>query len=311
MKKIKVFAPASVANVSCGFDIMGFSVDEIGDFVTLTLSEEIEESTIEISGPYGHLIPTDLGKNTSSVAVDSLLKALNSKKNYHIQLEKNLPLGSGMGSSASSSAAAVFAMNELLNRPFSLEELIPFAMEGERIACGSSHADNVAPSLLGGFVLIRSYSPLEVVKVKCPDDLFSVIVCPEIELHTKDARRILANQIDMKLAVQQSANTAGMILGLLTNDIPLIGRSMSDVIVEPIRKQLIPGYDLCKEIALQNGAIGAGISGSGPSIFAICQGKENSDGVQKAMKNVFSNLNIKCNSFISKLNAGGVKILEC
>ena len=310
MKKIKVFAPASVANVSCGFDIMGFSVDEIGDFVTLILSEEIKENVIEVSGPYGHLIPSDLAKNTASVAIDSLLRSLKIEKNYSIHLEKNLPLGSGMGSSASSSAAAVFAMNELLNKPFSLVELIPFAMEGERIACGSSHADNVAPSLLGGFVLIRSYFPLEVIKVNCPDDLFSVVVCPEVELHTKDARRILANQIEMKLAIQQSANTAGMILGLLTNDIDLIGRSMSDVIVEPIRKQLIPGYDLCKEMALRNGAVGAGISGSGPSIFAICQGKESVLEVQKAMKKVFGDLNIKCNSYIGKLNAGGAKIIE-
>lgn len=311
LTSVTAFASASVANVSCGFDIMGFAIKGIGDRVTVTLHSGNDNSHVLLSGPYGHLIPSEKNKNTASVAVNAYLKTIGkSDINLSIALEKNMPLGSGMGSSASSSAAAVFAVNYLLGSPLSTNELIPFAMEGERIACGSAHADNVAPALLGGFVLIRSYNPLDIISIKCPIDLYCAVVHPHIELQTADARRILKKDILMNDAIKQSANAAGFMVALLKEDYDLLSRSMHDLLAEPKRTQLIPGFVALKQAALEAGALGCGISGSGPSVFALCKGESTAKNIAKAIQESFSKEGLASDVFISQLNAPGTYIVN-
>lgn len=310
-KSVTAFAPATVANVSCGFDIMGFAIKGTGDKVTISLQSVTADSPVLLSGPYSHLIPSDRNKNTAGVAVNAYLKATgNARLIVGIALEKNMPLGSGMGSSAASSAAAVFALNHLLGDPLITHELIPFAMEGERIACGSAHADNVAPALLGGFVLIRSYSPLDIISIPCPEELYCALVHPHIELQTTDARRILKNDISMADVIKQSANAASFMVALLQKDHDLLGRSMHDLLAEPRRTQLIPGFDSAKQNALNAGAIGCGISGSGPSVFALCKGESTANLVAKGIQQGFFEAGLGSDMFVSPLNAPGARIME-
>ena len=309
-RTVTAFAPASVANVGCGFDIMGFAIRGYGDKVTIKMNNGADNSFISMSGPFAGLIPSERDKNTAGVAVDAYLIATGNRDiQVGISLEKNLPLGSGLGSSASSSAAAVFAVNELLGRPLETKELIPFAMEGERAACGSAHADNVAPSLLGGFQLIRSYDPLDIVQVKCPDELFCAVVHPHIELRTSDARRILKRDIPMQDVIRQSANAAAFMVGMLREDFELIGRSINDLLAEPRRIQLIPGFDDVKKAALSGGAIGCGISGSGPSVFALCRGESLAGELAAVIQRAFSFAGLESESMISSLNSPGAYIL--
>jgi len=310
-KSVKAFAPASVANVGCGFDIMGFAVQGIGDTVTVSLQPDSDNSKITLTGTYGYLTPTERSKNTAGVAINAYLEAIGkSDIGLNIILEKNMPLGSGMGSSASSSAAAVYAVNHLLGSPLSTQDLIPFTMEGERIACGSAHADNVAPALLGGFVLIRSYNPLDIISVKCPDDLFAAVVHPHIELNTSDSRRVLNKEVSVANAIIQSANTAGFMVALIKSDYELMKRSMSDLLAEPKRTQLIPGFDAIKNAALEAGAIGCGIAGSGPSIFALCKGESTARQVVKVIQDGFSKIGLINEGYVSQLNAPGTCVLE-
>ena len=220
-----------------------------------------------------------------------------------------MPLGSGLGSSSASSVAGVFAVNKILNSPLETKELLPFAMEGERIACGSAHADNVAPALLGGFVVIRSYAPLDFFQIPTPKNLYVSIVHPDIEVNTKDARHILKNEVSMKKAISQMGNVAGMIAGLMSSDYKLIGRSMVDFIIEPIRSILIPQFFEVKMAALEAGALGCSISGAGPSIFAFSEGKETAEKVEKAMKQQFEIVGIHTNSYVSTVNNVGPKII--
>ncbi len=310
-KSVTAFAPATVANVGCGFDIMGFAVEGIGDKVTVSVNAEGDNSSIELKGEYGHLIPSERHRNTAGVAVDAFLKAIGgSELGLKISLEKNLPLGSGMGSSAASAAAAVYALNQLLGSPLSTPYLIPFAMEGERIACGTAHADNVAPSLLGGFVLIRSYEPLDIIPVNCPDDLFVALVHPHMQLNTADSRKVLDKDISVEKAVIHSANTAGFMVALLNSDYELLKRSMSDGIAEPKRKHLIPGFEAIKNAAISAGAIGCGISGSGPSVFSICRGEKSLLKITEVMKKGFLNAGLESEAFSSGLNAPGAFVTE-
>src|SRR6478735_9688689 len=258
MKTVKAFAPATVANVCCGFDILGFSVDSPGDDVILTLRDEPGVVVKKIIGDNGRL-PLEASKNTSSVAVQSFLNALGSNAGIEIELHKNLPLGSGMGSSAASAVAALVGVNHLFGNPFTREQLIPHAMEAERIACGSAHADNVGPSLLGGFVLVRDYHPLDVVRVPLTAKLFCTLVHPHLELKTEDSRRVLKPTISLKDAITQNGNTAGLMVGLMSSDYDLIGRSLHDVIAEPIRSVFIPGFEEIRKQVLDAGALGFGI----------------------------------------------------
>ena len=305
---IKVFAPATVANVTCGFDILGFAVDQPGDEITLQKSDFGEVRIKEITGDGGAL-PLDADKNTCGAVIKSYLKNLSINQGIDIYLNKKMPLGSGLGSSAASSVAAIFAINELLGKPKKLEELLPYAMEGERVACGAAHADNVAPGLYGGFVLIRSYDPLDVIRLKTPDELYATLVHPHIEVKTKDAREILRKQIYFKDSIKQSGNVAGLIAGLLTSDYSLISRSMHDYIVEPIRSILIPGYTEVKDAAMEIGALGAGISGSGPSIFALSNDHDIAKKIALKMKSVYTGFDIESETYVSKINQTGPKIL--
>jgi homoserine kinase len=308
MKDIKVFASATVANVACGFDVLGFAVDNPGDEVIVKLKSSPGVKISKITGD-GGVLSLDAEKNTAGVSIVRFLHHLKSKQGVEVSLNKKMPLGSGLGSSAASAVAGVFAINQLLGMPLSQQELLPFAMEGERLACGSAHADNVAPSLLGGFVLIRSYDPLDVIKIPTPPNLYCTIIHPQIEVQTKDARDILRKKILMSDAIIQWGNVAGLIAGLMKSDYDLIGRSMHDVIVEPIRSILIPGFDNVKSNALNAGAIGCGISGSGPSIFALSKSNAIAEKVGKSMKEVFDALQIGNEVYVSKINNSGPQIL--
>jgi homoserine kinase len=308
MKSVRASAPATVANVSCGFDIFGFAVASPADEVVVTLTDKPGVVIREIVGDDGRL-PLDASRNTSGVAVIEFLKAIKSDQGAEITLYKHLALGSGMGSSAASSVAALVAINHLHGEPLSRKELLPFAMESERIACGSAHADNVAPSLLGGFVLIRGYDPLDVTNIPTPAGLFCTLVHPHLELKTEDSRRVLKATIPIKDAITQWGNIAGLVVGLMKPDFGLIGRSLKDVVAEPIRSVLIPGFDRIKEEAVKAGALGCGISGSGPTIFALSTDAATAQRVGEAMQAQFTDLKLKSDVFVSEINNAGAKIL--
>ena len=307
MDYLKIFSPATIANVSCGFDSLGLAVDEIGDEMTFV---KTPQKGVEITNITGAELTYDVDKNAASAVVKKML--LDSKADFGIQLtmHKGYFPGSGLGSSAASSAGAAFGANQLLGKPYSNLELTKFAMFGEEIACGSQIADNVAAAIYGGFVLIRSYQPLEVVKLPVPSELRLVAIHPQIEVRTEDARNVLPKEIALKDAVTQWANVGGLISGLYSNNYELISNSLKDVIVEPHRKKLIPFFDEVKSAAIKAGALGAGISGSGPTIFALCKGDEITEQVYNAIEKSYRNKNIDFEMYTSKVNKEGIKILQ-
>lgn len=309
MKNVKVFAPATVANLGCGFDVMGLAIDEPGDELILSFNDQKRLIIKKISGDGGKL-SYDAKKNTSTVAIQSMLDQLKSKQGFDVFLKKKMPLGSGLGSSAASSVAGVFAANVLLGKPFSKRELVKFAMQGEKVASGAAHADNVAPCMLGGIILIRSYHPLDIIQLPVPKNLYLVVVHPHVEVLTKDARAVLKKNIPMKIAVQQWGNTAALTAGLFSSDLNLVGRSVEDHVAEPYRASLIPHFGKVKQAAMENGAIACSISGSGPSIFAMCDGKSKTKKVAEAMRKIFSENKIKSESYISAVNRNGVIVLK-
>jgi homoserine kinase len=308
MKTIKASAPATVANVSCGFDIFGFAVEAPADEVVITLTDSPGVTITQILGDDGRL-PLEAHRNTAGVGVQAFLKEIDSDRGAEIVLQKNLPLGSGMGSSAASSVAALVAINHLHGEPLTREQLLPFAMEAERIACGSAHADNVAPSLLGGFVLIRGYEPLDVTRIPTPHNLYCTLVHPHLELKTEDSRRVLKHSIPMKDAITQWGNIAGLVVGLMKPDYGLIMRSLNDVVAEPIRSMLIPGFDKIKEEAVRAGALGCGISGSGPTIFSLSTEYDIAKNVANVIRQEFTRLQLKSDIFVSKINEKGARII--
>ncbi|MEA1987321.1 MAG: homoserine kinase [Candidatus Marinimicrobia bacterium] len=305
MKKVKVFAPATVANVSCGYDVLGFAIEYPGDEVVAKLIDEPKVIINKITGDGGKL-PLEAEKNTAGVSVINFLKHINSKQGIELEIHKKMALGSGLGSSASSSVASVFAVNSLLGNPLSKRELLPFTMDAEKIACGFSHADNVAPSLLGGLILIRSYNPLDVIKIRTPK-LFATVIHPEVIVKTEDARNILDSKVPLNKVVEQCGNLAGLIVGMFTSDYELISRSLEDKIIEPQRAKLIPNFYEVKKVAMENGALGCGISGSGPSIFALSKDKNIAENVGEKMKNIYEIQNIKSEVFVSQISDEGVK----
>lgn len=309
MKAVRVFAPATVANVGCGFDIFGFAVDAPGDEVVVSVSDAPGIRITKITGDDGRL-PLDVQQNTAGVAVAGYLKAVGQSIGVEIEIYKKMPLGSGMGSSAASAVAAVCAVNELLDRPFSRMQLLPFVMEAERVACGTAHVDNVAPALLGGFVLIRSCNPLDVIPLSFSVPLFCTLVHPHVEVRTEDARKILRTQIALKDAVAQWGNTAGLVAGLLKGDYGLIGRSLEDVVIEPVRASLIPQFASVKAAALAAGSLGASISGSGPSVFALSRSLAIAEQAGLAMQAAFSSGGVQSDVFVSSINQEGPRILS-
>ncbi|PRY41113.1 homoserine kinase [Spirosoma oryzae] len=309
VESIRVFAPATVANVACGFDIFGFAVASPGDEVILTRSETPGVRITDIIGDEGRL-PREASRNTAGISIQTYLKHIGQPDlGIEMVLNKQMPLGSGLGSSAASAVAGVYAVNELLGRPLTPLQLLPFAMEGERVACGSAHADNVGPSLLGGFVMVRSYNPLDVVRIQTPASLFCTLVHPDIEVNTKDARFILKNEVSLKNTIIQMGNVAGLIAGLMTPDYDLISRSLVDVIIEPVRSILIPEFNEVKQAALDAGALGCSISGSGPSMFALSRDADTAEQIGAAMQQAFLAVGITSEAYVSEINQEGPKVL--
>jgi homoserine kinase len=309
MKTIKVFAPATVANVVCGFDVLGFAVDAPGDEVIMRLTDKPGVSILKIEGDGGRL-PLAAEKNTVSASVQHYLKHINRPDiGVEIELYKKMPIGSGLGSSSASTVAGLFAINTLLDNQLTAMELVPFAMKGEELACGYGHADNVAPAVLGGFVLIRSYEPLDIIKLPVPKGLYCAIVFPDVDVPTRDARQMIRSKVLLKDAVIQWGNVAGLVSGLFMNDLDLIGRSMKDVLVEPTRSILIPDFYKLREMAMELGAISFGISGSGPSVFAFAKDEETAHRITKKIQQHLTNLHINSNTYVSPVNEQGPKII--
>ncbi|MDG1803640.1 homoserine kinase [Flavicella sp.] len=307
MEEIKLFCTATIANVSCGFDVLGLALDNVGDEMII---RKVAKKGVTITKIVGQDLPLATHKNVAGVAALALLSKVDTEFGFEIEIYKNIKPGSGIGSSAASSAGAVFGINELLGKPFSNHDLIEFAMQGERLASGVAHADNVAPALLGGFTLVKSTEPLEVLTIHTPSELYATVIHPQIEVKTSDAREILRGSVPLKTAIKQWGNVGALISGLYTEDYGLIGRSLQDHIVEPIRSILIPAFDAVKEDSIKAGALGAGISGSGPSIYALSQGKEIAEKVAESMKNVYEKVGIDYDVHISKINTEGIKIIK-
>lgn len=307
MEEIKLFCTATIANVSCGFDVLGLALENVGDEMII---RKVPKKGVTITKIVGQDLPLETHKNVSGVAALAMLSKVDTEFGFEIEIYKNIKPGSGIGSSAASSAGAVFGINELLGRPFSNHDLIEFAMQGERLASDVAHADNVAPALLGGFTLVKTTEPLEVLKIHTPSELYATVIHPQIEVKTSDAREILRGSVPLKTAIKQWGNVGALISGLFTEDYDLIGRSLEDHIVEPIRSILIPAFDAVKENSVKAGALGAGISGSGPSIYALSKGKETATKVAEAMKKVYDKVGIEYDVHISKINTEGIKIIK-
>jgi homoserine kinase len=308
-KEIKVFAPATVANVVCGFDILGFAVNEPGDEVIMRLTDKPGITISKITGDDGRL-PLNPEKNTVSVSVKHYLQHIGrTDVGLDIELHKKMPIGSGLGSSSASTVAGLFAAKTLLGENQEPIELLPFAMKGEELACGQGHADNVAPALFGGFVLIRSYDPLDVIRLPNPKDLYCAIVFPEVDVPTREARQIIRNKVFLKDAVTQWGNIAGLVSGLFMQDVDLIGRSMKDVLVEPVRSMLIPDFYKMRELAMENGAVSFGISGSGPSVFAFAKDEATAHLITQKLQQHLTQIKIGSKTFVSTINDAGPRVL--
>lgn len=307
MEQLKIFCPATIANISCGFDVLGVALDAVGDEMVI---RKVDRKGIKITKLEGQELPLQTEKNVAGVAGMALLAESDYDGGFELEIYKKIKAGSGIGSSAASAAGAVWGMNHLLGDPFSTSKLVEFAMQGERLASGVAHADNVAPALFGGFTLVRSYEPLDIIPLNSPAELYATIIHPQIEVKTSDSRKILKTNITLKEGIKQWGNVGGLVAGLLTEDYGLIGRSLVDHIVEPIRSILIPGFDDVKTTALAAGALGCGISGSGPSIFAFSKGEDAAQEVALAMENVYQKIAVDYDIHVSKINAEGIKTLK-
>ena len=304
--EIKLFCPATIANLSCGFDVMGLCLDGVGDEMIIRKSSV---KGIRITKIEGADLPLETERNVAGVAGLALLNELQLDYGFEIEIYKKIKAGSGIGSSSASAAGAVFGINELAGKPFSRKDLVQFAMQGEVLASGSAHADNVAPALCGGFTIVRSSNPLDIIRIESPSELYATVIHPQIELKTSEMRAVLQPMVSLKSAITQWGNVAGLVAGLYTSDYNLIGRSLHDDIVEPLRGKFIPHFDQVKQAALDHGALGSGISGSGPSIFALSKGIDNARKVAEAMRDIFDGTEIPYEIHVSKINSEGVKII--
>jgi homoserine kinase len=304
MKKIKVKVPATVANLVCGFDILGMALNDPFDEMELELTEE---PVINIKHTDEYNLPEETEKNVAGVALQALAEAYGKPIGFNVAVHKNIKPGSGLGSSAAGSAGAVVAANYLLDNYFSQEDLVRFAMNGEKLASGVKHADNIAPCIYGGVTLIRSVFPLDIISLSSPP-LFVTVVHPQIEVKTSDARQILRKEVLLKDAIKQWGNIAGLVTGFLKSDYDLIGRSLEDVIIEPVRSILIPGFDDVKKMSKEAGALGGGISGSGPSIFMLNKDKQTAKQIKTIMEDVYTKLGLEFKCYVTTVNNDGVKI---
>jgi homoserine kinase len=305
--EIKIFSPATVANVACGFDVLGFCLDNVGDEMVI---RKISKKGIYITKIEGYDLSYEANLNVAGVSALALIENANPDCGFEIEIYKNIKPGSGIGSSSASAAGSVFGINELLGRPYNKTQLTYFAMKGEAIASMSEHADNLAPALFGGFTLVKSIAPLEILQIPTPKELYATIIHPQIEIKTADARAILPKSIPLKDAISQWANVGSLIHALHTSNYSLIQRSLQDIIVEPYRSKLIPHFNDVKFAALNQGALGCAISGSGPSIFALSEGIETAKKVEEAMKTIYSETDIEFDTFVSAINTKGIKIID-
>lgn len=306
MSKIKVFAPGTVANLVCGFDILGLALNEPCDIMEVSL---LDEPKVIIHNRDEFNLPTDPEKNVAGVVFLSILEKIGGNTGFEVTIEKHIKPGSGIGSSAASAAGAAVAANHLLGNIFTTDEVIQFAMNGEKLASGVKHADNIAPCVLGGVSLIRSIHPLDIISIPSPE-LYVTVIHPQIEVRTSDARQILRQQVQLKDAIKQWGNIAGLVAGFCKNDLDLIGRSLEDVIIEPVRSILIPGFDEVKANCKAAGALGGGISGSGPSIFMLSKDEAAAKKVESEMKKVYDNIGIAYHTYVTTVNKKGVRIEE-
>lgn len=306
IKKVTVRAPATVANLVCGFDVLGMCLNEPHDVMHVTL---LNKKEVIVESLDGFQLPTDPQQNTAGAPLIEMIEELNEDIGFHVQIQKNIKPGSGLGSSAASAAGAVVAANHLLDNRFSKNDLVRFAMAGEKIASGVKHADNVAPCILGGVTLIRSIFPLDIISIPSPD-LFVTVIHPQIEVRTSDARQILRKEVLLKDAIKQWGNIAGLVAGFMSNDHQLISRSLEDVIIEPVRSILIPGFNEVKHKCKEAGALGGGISGSGPSIFMLSENKAAAESVERVMKGVYDKIGISYHTYVTTINKSGVTITE-
>ncbi len=310
LKEVRVFSPATVANVACGFDVLGFAIDLPGDEIVARFSAKPGLTIGKITGDDGRL-PLDSKLNTAGVAAHALLRHLGkSEVGIEMEIHKKMPFGSGLGSSAASAVGGAFVINRLLGDPLTRRQLLPFVVAGEAAADGAWHADNVGPCLLGGITLIRSNAELDVMNVPIPDNLWAAVVHPDIVVLTKVAREIMPRQIQLETSTQQCGNLGGLLCGFFQSDYALIGRSLVDLIAEPHRQRLIPEFYRAKQAALSAGALGFSISGAGPSVFALCEGEAVARKVAAAVAEVFSSVPLKATQYVSRINPKGVHVIS-
>ena len=305
MNQITVQCPATVANLVCGFDVLGMALEEPYDIMDVCL---LDEPVIRISSGDGFPLPSDPAQNTAGAPLLAMLEELEKPVGFEITIHKKIKPGSGVGSSAASAAGAVVAANRLLGDIFSKEDQVRFAMFGEKVASGVKHADNIAPCIYGGITLIRSIFPLDIVSIPAPI-LHVTVVHPQIEVRTSDARQILRKEVLLKDAIRQWGNIAGLVAGFMKNDYELIGRSLEDVIIEPVRSMLIPGFDLVKTRCKEAGALGGGISGSGPSIFMLSKDIRTARQVEQVMQEIYDAIGLDYHTYVTTINHDGVKTL--
>jgi homoserine kinase len=306
MNEIKIFSPATVANVSCGFDVLGFCLDTVGDEMII---RKTPQKGISISKIEGYDLPFEAEKNVAGVSALALYYDAHPDFGFEIEIYKKIKPGSGIGSSSASAAGSVFAMNELLGKPYNKTQLTNFAMKGEALASHCEHADNLAPAIFGGFTLVKNLSPLQILELPTPKDLFAVVIHPQIEIKTSEARAILPQEVSLKNAIEQWSNVGSLVHALHTENYSLLSDSLKDVIVEPFRSKLIPHFDDVKQTSITHGALGCGISGSGPSIFSLCKGQDSAEKVRDAIQKVYSETSIDFEIHLSKINTEGIKIL--
>lgn len=305
MKSITVQAPGTVANLVCGFDVLGLCLDAPYDTMEVRL---LDEKKVIIHSADGYPLPTDPQQNTAGAPLVEMLHELNENIGFEVIIHKAIKPGSGIGSSAASAAGAVVAANHLLNNRFTKEDLVRFALFGEKVASGVKHADNIAPCIYGGITLIRSIFPLDIIPIPAPE-LYVTVVHPQIEVKTSDARQILRKEVLLKDAIKQWGNIAGLVAGFMKSDYELIGRSLEDVIIEPLRSILIPGFADVKQRSIEAGALGGGISGSGPSIFMLSKEKETAEKVESIMQNIYRKIGLDHHTYVTKVNEQGVKVV--
>ncbi|TPV31530.1 homoserine kinase [Paucihalobacter ruber] len=306
MNEIRIFSPATVANVSCGFDVLGFCLDGIGDEMVVRISKN---KGVKISKIEGYDLPIEAHLNVAGVSAQALIDDAKPDVGFEIEIYKKIKPGSGIGSSSASAAGSVVAINELLGRPYNKTQLTYFAMMGEAMASKSYHADNLAPGIFGGFTLVKSVEPLEILELPTPHNLYAVIIHPQIEIKTSEARALLPQKVNLKDATVQWANVGSLVHALHTNDYGLLSRSLNDIIVEPHRSKLIPFFDEIKQQTVKNGALGTGISGSGPSIFSLCEGLESATNIEKTMRDIYKTTGITFETYVSKINEDGIKVI--